>query len=40
MYKILKEANLTAVFVLHDRFMDSESEDSVLDRDYSDVNPD
>ena len=35
-----KKANLTAAFVLQDRFMDSESEDSVLDLNYSDVNPD
>ena len=31
-----KKANLTAVFVLQDRFMDPESEDL----NYSDVNPD
>ena len=38
--KMCKKANLTAAFVLRDRFMDSESEDSVLDLNYSDVNPD
>ena len=35
-----KKANLTTAFVLQDRFMDSESEDTVLDLEYSDVNPD
>ena len=34
------EADLTAAFVLQGRFMDSESEDSVLDLNYSDLNPD
>ena len=29
-----------AAFVLQDRFMDLESKDSVLDLDYSDINPD
>ena len=29
-----------AAFVLQDRFMDSESKDSVLDLDYSVANPD
>ena len=33
-------ANLRAAVVLQDRFMNSESEDSVLDLDYSDKNPD
>ena len=31
------KANLTVAFVLQDRFMDS---DSVLDLNYSDINPD
>ena len=35
-----KKANLTAAFVLRDRFMDSEIEESVLDLNDSDVNPD
>ena len=35
-----KKANLSAAFVLKDIFMDLESKDSVLDLDYSDVNPD
>ena len=35
-----KKANLTADFVVQDRFIDSESKDSVLDLKYSDVNPD
>ena len=35
-----KKANLTATSALHDRFMDLESEDSILDLDYSDINPD
>ena len=35
-----KKANLTAAFALQDRYMDSKSEDSVLDLNYSDVNPD
>ena len=34
-----KKANLIAVFVLQDRFMDSEIGDSRLDLKYSDVNP-
>ena len=35
-----KKANLTAAFVLQDRFMGSDSEDSVLDLNYSEINPD
>ena len=35
-----KKANLTAAFALQDRFMDSESEDGVLDLKHSDANPD
>ena len=36
-----KKAYLTAAFVMQDRFMNSESEGSVLDLDYSDhIDPD
>ena len=35
-----EKANLTTAIVLQDRFMNSDSEDIVLDPDYSDVNPD
>ena len=35
-----KKAKLRAAFVLQDRFLDSESEDNVLDLDYSNVNAD
>ena len=34
-----KKANLTAALDLQDVFMDFESEDSILDRNYSDVSP-
>ena len=34
-----KKANVNTAFVLQERFMDFESEDSVLDLNYSDVNP-
>ena len=34
-----KKANLTAAFVLQGRFMDFESEHTVLDLYYADVNP-
>ena len=35
-----KKANQTVAFVLQDRFMDSDSEDSVLDLNYLDDIPD
>ena len=35
-----KKANLTAAFVVQGRFIDSDSEDSVLDLNYTYVNPD
>ena len=35
-----KNANITAAFVLLNRLMNSESEDSALDLKYSDANPD